>query len=162
MLGIWAIRGAPLASAPSAVLCPYCDTESNRYIGALMSGQVTRWSFIATLRGSSRLAALVLALFVANFFSTVACASHDLADAGIGQYQSHMPAPADSDSPLTGGGTPVGHGAGHCAHSGGHYPTDVSSLAVFAPVATTVGMAPTNEPGYQSALDQRALRPPIL
>ena len=140
----------------------YCDTESNRYIGALMLSRAPRRSIIATLRGSSRLAALMLALFLTSIVSTVACADHDLADAGIGQHQAHMPSLADTDPPTTGGGVSSGHSAGHCCHSGGHHAPAMSSLVALAPVVATDDLASITDPAYLSALGQRELRPPIL
>jgi hypothetical protein len=118
-------------------------------------------SLIALLRGSTRVAGLVLAMFLVGLVSTVACADHDLADAGIGQHQSHMPAPVDSDTGL-GGGPSSGHAAGHCCHSGGHHAPALASLVTFLPDVSTVGLALATEPARPSVLDQRELRPPIL
>lgn len=113
------------------------------------------------LRGSTRLAGWVLAVFLAGFISNVACADHDLADVGIGQHQSHMPAPADSGA-SPGGSTSAGHAAGHCCHSGGHHSPVMASLVTNLPAVSTLGLTPSSEPARASALEQRELRPPIL
>ncbi len=113
---------------------------------------------IASLRDSTRVAALVLVLFLAGIAFNVACADHDLADAGIGQHQSHIPAPDGSPSS---GGSPA-HVGGHCCHASGvHVPALLTSAAVL-PFDSSTDLNFYDEPVRPSALDQRVLRPPIL
>ena len=114
--------------------------------------------FLALLRGSSRLAALVLVLFLTSMVTNVACADHDLADAGIGQHQAHMPAPDGSGSGDSGSS---GHAVGHCCHSGGtHAPAMVTSVTLL-PIDRHDAVDVANDPARPSALDTRELRPPI-
>ena len=146
-------------------------------------------SLITLLRDSTRAVALVLALFVAGFTANVACADHDLADVGIGQHQSHMPAP-DSSPP----GSSATHLGGHCCHAGGLHAPALLTTAAFLPFdpepqnalrqalesllpdpAMLGGcrlhrakykpgryLTTYHEPVHPSAMDHRELRPPIL
>ena len=116
-------------------------------------------SFIALLRGSSRLAALVLVLFLTGVAINVACADHDLADAGVGQHQDHMSAPDGTNS---GGAGVGGYADGHCGHSGGTHAPAIPSVAVFSPVGAADVLVLAETPARPSALSQRELRPPIL
>ena len=127
-----------------------------------MQGSVRHCSPSDTLRGSTRLAALMLVLFLTSTVSAVVCADHDLADAGIGQHQSHMPAPTDTDPPATGGGASLGHSAGHCCHTGGHHAPALTTLVTYSTVPSTDGMVIVAGLAYSSALNRRELRPPIL
>lgn len=112
---------------------------------------------IALLRDSTRAAALVLVLFVAGIAFNIACADHDLADAGIGQHQTHMPA---SDGSPAGGSK--AHVGGHCCHAGGvHVPALLTTVA-YLPVDSSTALSRYDDPARPSALDQRELRPPIL
>jgi hypothetical protein len=109
-------------------------------------------------RAPPRAAALVLVLFLAGIAFNVACADHDLADAGIGQHQSHMPAP---DGAPSSGDSPA-HVGGHCCHASGvHVPALLASAAVL-PFDSSTALSFYDEPARPSALDQRELRPPIL
>jgi hypothetical protein len=113
-------------------------------------------SLISLLRGSTRVAALVLALFLANIAGNVACADHDLADAGIGQHQSHMPAPDGTPSTST-----PADSTGHCSHTGGVHAPTVLSTAAAIPLDPSAALNFSDEPFRASALGQRELRPPI-
>ena len=108
-------------------------------------------SLIALLRGSTRLAGLVLALFLTTMVSAVACADHDLADAGIGQYKDHMPAPDGSGSS---GSRSMAHSNGHCCHTGGCHAPAIPSLVDVLPVDTSACLASIDEPTRPSAASQ--------
>ena len=114
-------------------------------------------SLIALLRDSTRAVALVLALFLAGVTANVACADHDLADAGIGQHQSDMPAP-DSSTP----GSPAAHVGGHCCHAGGLHAPALLTTVALPPFDSATDLTTYNEPVHPSAMDHRELRPPIL
>jgi hypothetical protein len=114
-------------------------------------------SLITLLRDSTRAVALVLALFVAGFTANVACADHDLADVGIGQHQSHMPA-LDSSPP----GSSATHLGGHCCHAGGLHAPALLTTAAFLPFDSSIDLTTYHEPVHPSAMDHRELRPPIL
>lgn len=128
-----------------------------------MSASVPRRSLITRLRGSSSLAAVVLALFLSSVLSTAICAAHDLADAGIGaQDGQHLSASGDSGTGPDSGGSNTADGAGHCCHSGGHHsPALLVTTSDFS-LDSQIGVAPANHMPWPSALDQRELRPPIL
>jgi hypothetical protein len=116
-------------------------------------------SLIALLRGSTRLAALVLTLFLAGMVTDVACADHDLADAGIGEHRGDMPAPDDSNG---GGGGSSAHPDGHCCHSGGCHAPAIPSIVDTRPIEATTVEDCAIESNRRSALVQRDLRPPIF
>lgn len=113
---------------------------------------------ITLLRGSSRLAALVLALFLAALCARVACADHDLADAGIGQHQSHVPSPDGTDA---GGAGTVAHAYGHCCHAGVNHVPALATVVSVLPIASSQGITLADVPTPPSAVVQRELRPPI-
>lgn len=114
-------------------------------------------SLIASLRDSTRAVALVLALFLAGITANVACADHDLADAGIGQHQSHMSAP-DSSPP----GSSSAHVGGHCCHAGGLHAPALLTTVAFLPFDSSIDLTTYDDPVHPSAMDHRELRPPIL
>lgn len=116
-------------------------------------------SLIGLLRGSTRLATLVLALFLAGTVGTVACAAHDLADAGIGSDTE--PTAASHEAGSNEGSPSAGHPSGDCCHIGGHHPPAV--LAVVDPVALATRSAAFHGPDvpHTTSPQQRDLRPPI-
>lgn len=127
-----------------------------------MSGSVPHRSLITRLRGSSSLAAVVLALFLSSVLSTAICAAHDLADAGIGAQDAHFSAAGDSGTGPEPDGAGTADGAGHCCHSGGHHsPAVLVTTRVFS-LDSRPGVALATHLAWPSALEQRELRPPIL
>jgi hypothetical protein len=100
----------------------------------------------------------VLALFLTTVVASVACADHDLADAGIGQHQSHMPAPDDSGS---GGPGSAAHAFGHCCHSGGTHAPALATIVDVLPISSLACISVADEPTRPSAMAPRELRPPI-
>ncbi len=115
---------------------------------------------IAVLRGSRRLAAVVLTLFLASMASMAVCAAHDLADAGIGAptvqaCADDVPGPASGDNPSQGGGE-------HCCHSGGHHSVAVLADFTFHTPEPLSGVISTDTAVGLSTAPLRELRPPIL
>lgn len=112
---------------------------------------------IALLRDSTRVVALVLALFLGGIAANVACADHDLADMGIGEHQSHMPAPDGSPA-----GNSAAHVGGHCCHAGGLHAPALPTTVALQTIDSSGVLNSYHESVRPSALDQRELRPPIL
>jgi len=115
---------------------------------------------IAMLRGSRRLAAVVLTLFLASVATSAVCAAHDLADAGIGAPTAQacaddVPSPASGDNPSQAG-------AEHCCHSGGHHSVAVLADFIFHMPDPQSSVNPTDTTFGPSTAPQRELRPPIL
>jgi hypothetical protein len=117
---------------------------------------------IGLLRESTRLAAWVLAFFLASTALTIACAAHDLADAGIGSDVGFTAAANDPGN-LPGSDAPSsGHAVGDCCHSGCHHaPAVLTILATVASAEPSHVFLPADNP-CPAAPVQRTLRPPIL
>lgn len=156
-------RAWPNARHLGIALQPGLIRIAHRLSPGILAAPMTRpsphRSLIALLRGSTRVAGWVLAVFLTTVGASVACADHDLADAGIGQHQSHMPAPDESGS--SGSGSSADSN-GHCCQSGGCHTPAITSLVAVLPVEAQVCMASAEDHAWPSAGSQRELRPPIL
>ena len=127
-----------------------------------MTRPVRQRPVIGLLRESTRLAALVLAFFLASTALTVACAAHDLADAGIGTAFEFAGQATDSDSVPGNDAPSSGHSVGDCCHSGcQHAPAVLPIPAIVATTASSHFFVPTDNPP-PTATVERTLRPPIL
>ncbi len=114
---------------------------------------------LALLRGSARLAGLVLALFLSTTVMSVACAEHDLADAGVGVCEVDASTP---DSPAPDGSDWTTHASGHCCHMGGCHVPALASLIAMVTVDAGVSLARSEQRSRPSASVRTELRPPIL
>ncbi len=114
---------------------------------------------LALLRGSARLAGLVLALFLSTTVMSVACAEHDLADAGVGVCEVDASTP---DSSAPGGSDWTTHAGGHCCHMGGCHVAALASLIATVTVDAGASLVRSEQPSRSSASVRTELRPPIL
>lgn len=116
-------------------------------------------AILARLRGSSRLAALVLLLFVMKIGAAAVCIQQEYADLGLGtKALLEVVEKATADTNV---GTLTKDAFGGCSHCSCHYAAvavpEISLSFTVAPhrVAVLLAVAP---PGVRSRL---ALRPPI-
>lgn len=118
-------------------------------------------TLIGRFREATRLAAFVLASFLASTALTVACAAHDLADAGIvGGIGAADTAPDAGDVP--GNDAPATHAGDDCSHGGCfHAPALLPLVAPVAMIGPGSVFHVTDTPRPVST-HRRELRPPIL
>jgi len=117
---------------------------------------------IGLLRESTRLAAWVLAFFLASTALTVACAAHDLADAGIGSEVEITAAGTDSGEVPGNDAPSSGHAVSDCCHSGCHHAPAVLPVPTLAASAESSHVFLPADSPRPTAPVQRTLRPPIL
>lgn len=117
---------------------------------------------IGWLRESTRLAAWVLAFFLASTALSVACAAHDLADAGIGAASGFAGQATDSGS-VPGNDAPFsGHAVGDCCHGSCHHAPAVLPIPALAAVTESSQHFMPAESPLPATPIQLTLRPPIL
>lgn len=119
----------------------------------------SRPTLLARLRGSARLAVLVLLVFALKIGAAAACVKHDLAEGGLGSAMSAHVALADADH--AGDEPASANDAGGCAHAASHH---VASLpaevrASICPRAQRLGVLDPILPA--NAPVRFELRPPI-
>lgn len=128
-----------------------------------MSAASTGRSLIARLRGARRVAALVLVWLVGGVAASVACASHDLADAGF-TAAGHV-AVADHASPDSHPGTDGGDSGPtdlHCCHAAGHHVVAVLTSHGFDVAADRIRIERPTSAVLVTRFVHPELRPPIL
>ena len=117
---------------------------------------------IGWLRASTRLAAWVLAFFLASTALSVACAAHDLADAGIGSASGFAAQATDSGT-VPGNDAPLpGHTVGDCCHGGCHHAPAVLPIPALATLTESSQVFLPADSPRPTATVERTLRPPIL
>lgn len=117
---------------------------------------------IGLLRESTRLAAWILAFFLSSTVLSVACAAHDLADAGIGAEIGFTGTATDSGS-VPGNDAPFsGHTVGDCCHGGCHHAPAVLPIPALATVTESSQVFLPADSPRPTATVERTLRPPIL
>ncbi len=128
-----------------------------------MTRPVRQRPMIGLLRESTRLAAWALAFFLASTALSVACAAHDLADAGISSEIGFTTGQATDSGNVPGNDAPsAGHAVGDCCHGGCHHaPALLPIPAMAAATASSPVFLPTDSPP-PTATVERTLRPPIL
>lgn len=117
---------------------------------------------IGLLRESTRLAAWILAFFLSSTVLTVACAAHDLADAGIGTEIGLSGAATDSGDVPGNDAPSSGHAVSDCCHGGCHHAPAVLPIPGMIACAQSSHVFLPEDSPRPTAPVQRTLRPPIL
>lgn len=137
-----------------------------RYIARSMRRPAESRPLISRLRDARRVAAFMLVALLGGTVSSVACASHDLADAGIlGPAQLSTTDVADhahTGAPGPSGGAGTSAQVDHCCHGAGHHWAAVLVAHEFH--FSSAGYATDWPPSKARAtrVIHPELRPPIL
>lgn len=116
---------------------------------------------LTALRGSVRLAAFALVVFVLRLGIVAACEPSDLAELFSGQAQQHVVASAP-DAPSDPSPNPFDqHQAGHCLHCGCHFPAALPTSPDAILAVELHFVPPSPSLGLNDAPPGRQLRPPI-